>query len=328
AAEALAHASLTGQLPEAATAAWLTALQLKGLTAAELTGIAGAVRGLMVRTPLPGEGPVLDTGGTGGSGLDTLNTSTMAGLVCAAAGVRVARQVAPKGRGRCGAADVLAHLGVNLDLSPARAQALAEPHPFVVLPQATHHPALAALDPLRAAMGLPTVLDVVAPLCNPAGARHHLIGVADDRLGPLMIQALKTLGSRRAMVVHGTTGLDELALSSPTRYWELWDDGSIHKGVLTPEDLGLTRAPFFHMRGGGPAANAQRFVALLKGEDDSPAAEHVALNAGAALYVAGVAADLELGVARARSVLTTGAAYAVFDAWRAASHEVPDAAAP
>ncbi len=326
--EDLAHASLTGQLPTAATAAWLTALTLKGATAAELTGLATAIRQLAVKVPLAGEGPLLDTGGTGGSGLDTLNTSTMASLVCAAAGVRVARQVWPARRGRSGAAEVLTHLGVRLSLPAAHTQALAAHHRWVALPAAIHHPALASLGPLRRALGFSTVLDHVAPLCHPAGARHHLVGVSDPAMGPLMLQALKALGSRRAMVVCGQTGLDELALSCPTHYWELWEDGSTHRGLLTPEDLGLTRVPFLHTRGGGVAHNAQRMIALLKGDETGPAALHVALNAGAALYVAGAAGDLELGIARAQAVLASGAAFQALEAWRAASHQPPPAPPP
>jgi anthranilate phosphoribosyltransferase len=318
-AEDLMAVTLSGQLPDSAVAAWLTAVQLQPLTAPTLTGLATAVRLKMGRIAPPA-GVVLDTTGTGGSGLDTLNVSTMAALVCSAMGVRVAKPHRGAGRGHCGSGDVLAHLGVQPQ-TVTEAELWFARGPLVWLGEAVHHPGLARLHGLRASLGFGTVLDVLPPLCNAGGARHHLLGVADVHLGPLMLRALQAQGARRAMVVAGANGVDEISLSGPTRFWELWDDGSTHQGVLTPEDVGLVRRPFVFTRGGGVAHNAAQLVGLLKGELDGPARDLVALNAGAALYVAGAAGDVEQGVERAQRVLASGAAWAVFEDVRAGSAE-------
>jgi anthranilate phosphoribosyltransferase len=314
-AEDVMHATLTGQVPAVAVAAWLTAWRRKPLTAPELAGLAAVLRQRAVRLAPP-EGVVLSVTGTGGSGLDTLNVSTMAALVCAAAGVKVAKPCREAGRGHCGSAEVLAHLGVKPG-TPADAEAWFARGPLVWLFESVHHPELAALRPLRAALGFGTVLDALPPLGNAAGARHHLVGVAEAHLGPLILRALKTQGARRAMVVAGVHGVDEITLSGPTRFWELWDDGSTHEGLLTPEDVGLRRVPFAKVRGGGVAFNAERLVGTLKGRGPDELRALVALNAGGALYVAGAAGDVEQGVERALAVLETDAAWAVFEDVRA-----------
>lgn len=309
-AEALLHDTLTEQLPEVAVGAWLTALRGKPLVGAELSGFATTLRQHMVRLTPP-EGVVLSVTGTGGSGLSTLNVSTMAALVCAAAGVKVAKPCRGAGRGDCGSADVLSHLGVATVTAQCADDWFAR-GPLVWLFEGVHHPALDHWTPVRRTLGFSTVLDVLPPLGNAGGARHHLVGVADPALGPLMLRALRAQGARRAMVVSGAHGVDELTLSGPTRFWELWDDGSTHSGLLTPEDVGLARVPFAKVRGGGVAHNAERFVQVLQGKGSAELRALVALNAGSALYVAGAAGDVEQGVERARAVLDTDAAWAVF----------------
>lgn len=301
---------LVGKLGPVRSAGVLTALASKGLSVNEVTGFASTMRRhahLVNHT-----GRVLDTCGTGGSGLPTLNTSTLAALICAAGGVQVAKHGNRASSGKCGSMDVLEHLGVNIELEPAQAQALMLRSKIVFLNARRHHPALGPLGSIRKALGFRTVFNLLGPICNPATPTHQLIGVSDPTFAPLMLKALRELGTRRAMVVHGEDGLDEISLAGSTRFWELNDDGSIYDGVIVPEDYRLKRAPFAKMAGGGVSANAQRFLDLLQGEEHGPARDHTLLNAGAALYVAGKVGDIESGIAKAGKIIDSGNAYRMY----------------
>lgn len=308
---------LAGQLGPIRSGSLLTALAAKGVTDREVTGFATTMRrhAHLVHHPKR----VLDTCGTGGSGLPTLNTSTLCALICAAAGVKVAKHGNRASSGKCGSMDVLEHLGVNIDIEPAQAQALLTRSEVVFLNARRHHPALGPLGPVRKALGFRTVFNLLGPICNPATPTHQLIGVSDPAYAPLMLKALRELGTQRAMVVHGEDGLDEISLAGGTRYWELLDDGKIYDGLIVPEDYGLKRAPFGATAGGGVAANAQRFLDLLQGEEHGPARDHTLLNAGAALYIAGKAGDIESGIAKATRAIDSGNAYRIFLAYKAAS---------
>ena len=321
--EDLCQATLTGQLPPAAVAAWLTALSLRDPTGPEVAGVATALRAAARRVRVAPE--TVAVGGTGGSGLATLNVSTLAAFVCTAAGVPAFKATRASRFEPCSSGEVLSHLGARLDLSVEAAAALAETQTLCVLDEKAHHPALAGLDGLRRALGFATVLDLALPLAPAADARRFLVGITQAAHGPAVVAALKALGARRAMVVAGEGGVDEVALNGPTRYWELWEDGSTHRGVLTPEDFGLRRQPFVLLRGGAVTHNAERFVAVARGEP-GPAADWVAFNAAAALYVAGAAPDLEAGLAHARALLSSGAVYTAFEAWRDATQGDPEAA--
>jgi anthranilate phosphoribosyltransferase len=320
--EDLCQATLTGQLPPAAAAAWLTAVSLRDPSAAVVAGVATALRAAARRVRVAPE--TVAVGGTGGSGLATLNVSTLAAFVCAAAGVPTFKATRASRFEPCSSGEVLGHLGARLDLSAEAGAALAATQTLCVLDERTHHPALAGLDGLRRALGFATVLDLALPLAPAADVRRFLVGITNPAHGPAVVAALKALGARRAMVVAGEGGVDEVALNGPTRYWELWEDGSTHRGVLTPEDMGLRRQPFVVMRGGAVAHNAERFVAVARGETGA-ATDWVAFNAAAALYVAGAAPDLESGLAQAQAVLRSGAVYAAFEAWRDATQGDPEA---
>lgn len=318
-AEAVMTSMLTGGESDVGIAAFLTALTLKGESADEIAGFATAMRQQM--QAIEATGPVLDTCGTGGSGLPTLNTSTLAAFVAAAAGVTVAKHGNRASSGQCGSMDVLEALGVNIDLAPAQAQTLLDAGPIVFLNARRHHPALGPLGAVRRALGFRTVFNFLGPICNPARATHQLVGVSDGARAPALLASLGALGTQRALVVAGEDGLDELSLAGPTRVWTL-ADGEISEGTLRPEDVGLETTAFDAVAGGDVAENAAGFLAVLGGADTGPRHAHTALNAGAALFVAGAAASLAAGVERAGEILRSGAALGVFEAYRDASQAV------
>ncbi len=326
-AEELMQQCLAGDLEPAQVAAWLTALTLKGVTVDELTGFVAAMREAAAPLPLgtttPGD--LMDTCGTGGSGLPTTNTSTLCAFVLAAAGVPVVKHGNRASTGRCGSMDVLEELGVAIEFGPSRAATLLAGTGIALLFAPRFHPAMRHVAPVRRALGFRTVFNFLGPLCNPAGSCRQLLGVSDAAMAPRMASVLAELGCPRALVVRGEDGLDELSLSAPTRTWEVVD-GELREGRLDPRDVGLGPAPFEAVAGGDRADNARRFMAVLRGEERGPLADHLSLNAGAALAVAGRVGDVAEGVAMARALLDSGAALARFEAYRDATRALAAAA--
>ncbi len=305
---------MQGAVDEGLLAAVLVALRFTPPTAETLAAFARAIRGHMVRVPV-GPGPLLDTCGTGGSGLDTANTSTMAAFVVAACGVRVAKHGNRASSGRCGSSDLLAALGVPLVLPPERSAALIDEVGLAFLFAPGHHPAFRHVGPLRKRLGVRTVFNLLGPLCNPAGADHQLLGVSDPALAPVMAGALRLLGSRRVLVVHGTDGLDELSASAPSHTWTV-DDNGVKEGMVSPDAFGLAPVPLAAVQGGDVATNVAIFHAVMAGED-TPHARLVRLNAAAALTVAGAADALPAALALATEALRSGAARDCFARYRA-----------
>jgi anthranilate phosphoribosyltransferase len=295
---------MDGELSEPIKAGLLVALRAKGETAAEIAGAAAAMRRRVVPIPhaVPG---VIDTCGTGGDGRGTFNISTAAALVAAAAGAPVAKHGNRSVSSRSGSADVLERLGVPIESEPAAAgRALAEIGiAFLFAPRL--HPAMREAMPVRRALGVRTLFNVLGPLTNPAGARRQLLGVFDDGLVETLAHVLAELGSERAMVVHGSDGLDEITTTGPTRVAEL-RDGAVTVYELEPRELGVERAAPEALAGGGPEHNAELMRRVLAGEP-GPLSDITALNAAAALYVAGLASDLAAGLALARATISSGA---------------------
>lgn len=316
-AEGLMAEILDGALPEVATAAVLTAIAQRGVTGPELAGFASAMRARVhaVRAPVG----AIDTCGTGGSGLDTINTSTLAGLVVAAEGVAVAKHGNRSSSGRCGSMDVLEALGVDVDVPPDRVPALFARSRFVFLNARRHHPALAPLGAVRKALGFRTVFNLLGPICNPAGVRRQLVGVSDPEAARLVARALADLGTERAMVVSAHDRLDELSPCGPTMIFDV-EAGRVRASTLEPSEVGLEPISMSAIEGGSKQDNLRAFVEVLEGRG-GPRAQHVALNAGAALLVAGRVESLREGVARAARVLDSGAALAAFETYRRASQE-------
>jgi anthranilate phosphoribosyltransferase len=248
---------------------------------------------------------VVDTCGTGGDGRGTFNISTAAALVAAAAGLPVAKHGNRSVSSRSGSADVLAALGVPIEVTPEAAARALDTIGIAFLFAPLLHPAMREVMPVRRELGMRTIFNVLGPLTNPAGARRQLMGVYSSDLVPVIAQVLADLGSEHALVVHGSDGLDEITTTGPTRVSEVIG-GEVRSYTLTPERFGLTRVSLSDLAGGGPEENAAAMRRLLSGEP-GPLADITALNAGAVLYVGAAAANLEEGVERARATLASGA---------------------
>jgi anthranilate phosphoribosyltransferase len=299
-------ALVEGRLPEPSIAAMLIALRLKGETADELIGAARALR----EADAPFERPdylFADSCGTGGDGSASINVSTAAAFAAAAAGLPVAKHGNRSVTSRCGSADVLERLGAKLDASAAVSRRALDETGFCFLFAPLYHPGLRHAGPVRRALRVPTVMNLLGPCLNPAEPKVQLLGVADPRrLEPIAL-TLAALGVERALVVHGA-GLDEIALHAETEAVRV-RDGRIERLTLAPEQAGLVRRPSAGLKGGGPEENGERLKSLLMGFGLAAETETVALNAGALLMTAGLAADLREGTERAMDSLRSGEAY-------------------
>jgi len=296
---------MQGEANDAQIGAFLAALRIRGESVDVLTGAARAMRARVL--PVVHERTlIVDTCGTGGDGAHTFNVSTAVAFVVAAAGVPVAKHGNRAVSSAVGSADVLEALGVAIDLAPERvARSLARTgFGFMFAPR--YHAALRHAGPARKALGVRTMFNLLGPMTNPAGATHQLLGLFDGAKTRVVAEVLGRLGSRRALVVHGPGGLDELGLSGISQAVML-DRGELHDHTIDPRELGLDAAPIDALRGGDRAVNAALIRAVFAGER-GPAADIVALNAGAALWVAEAAASLADGVAQARDALTRTAA--------------------
>lgn len=307
-AAALMRRILSGDATEVEMAALLGAMAGRGETAAEIAGFAETLRAAATPLPLTSaeRDALVDTCGTGGDGSGTFNISTAAALVAAAAGAKVAKHGNRAITSRCGSADVLEALGIPTELEPQAAADALRQHGFCFLLAPAHHPALKAVMPVRRAIGVRTVLHVLGPLLNPAGARRQVMGVYAKRLVPLVAEAMTQLGTTHAMVVHGDGGLDELALSGPSDIAEVRNQAVVQRKT-DPGELGFGRANLQALAGGDAATNAEILRSIFAGER-GPRREIVLLNAAAVLVVADVAPDLGEAAKRAAEAIDSGAA--------------------
>jgi len=316
--EACFSALMAGEWTEPEQAAFLVALRAKGETPGEVAAAARVLRGCAIPVASRRE-PLIDTCGTGGDGAHTLNISTGAALVAAACGVAVAKHGNRSVSSRCGSADVLEALGVPLELPPERLGELLDAQGFAFLFAPRLHPAMRAVMPVRRALGVRTVFNLLGPIANPAGVRRQVVGVYGAAAMRLVAGALAELGAERAWVVHGEDGLDELSVCAPTRVLDVRGGGATAELTVEPERLGIRRATRAEIAGGDAAENAARLRAILAGAERSPAADAVALNAAAALVVAGAVEQLEDGLRRAQTCLAEGAALRKLEAVVAAA---------
>ena len=296
---------MEGRASEAQTAALLIALRTKGETVEELAGLARAMRELAVRVEVADGADLLDTAGTGG-GRPTFNVSTLAALVAAGAGCRVAKHGNRSATGLSGSADVLEALGARIDLEPARVAACVEEVGFGFMFAPHHHAATRHVVPVRRELGVRTIFNFLGPLTNPAGATRQLIGVSDPAYLETMAAALNMLGAHAALVVSSMDGLDELSVSAPTRVVEL-RNGHLEAYDLRAEDVGVEPAPPDAIPAGPPDGNARTARRVLAGAR-GPERSLAVLNAGAAIYVAGAASTVEAGCRRAEHAIDSGAA--------------------
>jgi anthranilate phosphoribosyltransferase len=298
---------LAGEASEIEVAGLLGALAGRGETAAEVAGFAETMRSAATMLPLDAaeQAELVDTCGTGGDASGSFNISTAAALVAAAAGAKVAKHGNRAVTSKCGSADVLEALGIPVQLAPDAAVMELRAKGFCFLLAPAHHPAMKALMPVRHALGVRTVLHVLGPLLNPAGARRQVMGVYQARLVPLVAEAMTMLGARHAMIVHGDKGLDEIALSGPSEIAEV-RDGRVEQYVITPEQFGLERAPLEALTGGDAALNAEILTAIFAGQT-GPRRDVVLLNAAAVLVTAGRGDHIAAGIRMAAQAIDSGA---------------------
>lgn len=297
---------MTGQASQAQIGGYLVALRMKGETVAEITGSARAMREQVNRVqPLVNGDPLLDTAGTGGDGAHTFNISTAAAFVVAGAGRKVAKHGNRAASSRCGSADVLGTLGVNLDLTADQVAVCIEQVGIGFMFAPKFHPAMKHAIGPRRELGQRTIFNLLGPLTNPAGATHQLIGVYDGALTHSLAEVLGELGGRAAFVVHGYGGLDELTTRGPNRVSRL-RDGKVNTFELDARDFGLRRAAEDDLVGGDPETNATMLKDLLSGRDSSPRRDVVLLNAAAALATED--GDFERSLKEAEQALDSGAA--------------------
>ena len=309
-ARAVMNQIMEGDATPAQMGAFLVALRLKGETAEEIAGCAEAMRAhvLPVR---PTRDDLVDTAGTGGDGGGTFNISTAAALVAASAGAAVAKHGNPAVSSAAGAADVLEALGFSLELVPERIAQSIDELGFGFMFAPTHHPAMRHAAPVRRELATRTVFNVLGPLTNPAGARAQVIGVYAPGLVRTIAEVLAQLGARRAFVVHGAHGVDELSPAGPNLVCEVVD-GAVRERTIDPAELGVERCDPGELAGGSPAENAESIRAVFAGARGGKR-DAVLLNAAGAIAAAGHAEDLREGLERAREALDSGAAAARLD---------------
>ncbi len=313
---------MSGETSATQNAAFLAALSTKSTKAEtidEISGCAAAMRELATPVPHPGI-ETLEIVGTGGDKSNTFNISTTAAIICAAAGVKVTKHGNRAASSKCGTADCLEALGVNLDQSPEKVVSELSGCGMAFLFAQRYHAAMKYVGPIRKELGIRTVFNILGPLTNPACPEYFLLGVYDEYLVEPVAQVLSKLGVKRALVVFGRDRMDEISLSAETAVCEL-ADGKTATYVIKPEDFGFERCEKADLVGGEPAENAAIVRAILAGEERGHKRNAALLNAGAALYAAGAVDSIQAGVARAAEVVDNGAAAATLEAFVKESNE-------
>jgi len=300
---------MEGRSDEVQTAAFLIALRAKGETVPELVGLARTMRSLAAPVSTLRD-DLVDTAGTGG-GPSTFNVSTTAALVAAGAGCAIAKHGNRSNTSRCGSADLLEALGVDIELAPDQVGRCIDEVGFGFMFAPRHHAAMAHVIPARKALGVRTIFNFLGPLTNPAGARRQLLGVSDRHYQETIAEALVGLGSEQAMVVAAEDGVDELSITARTRVIEV-SEGGTEEWFVEPRDCGLAQAPLDDVAGGTPEENAAASQAVIDGEL-GPRRDLAVLNAGAAIYVGGLASSLGQGIEKAETAIDDGQAAALLD---------------
>jgi anthranilate phosphoribosyltransferase len=315
---------IRGEASPVLTTALLMGLRARGESGAEIAGAAQALREAMIVLESSRRDALVDTCGTGGGAVRTLNVSTAAAFVAAGAGVPVAKHGNRSYSSRSGSADVLEAMGIDIGLTPERAAQVLEATGLVFLFAPTYHPAMRHVAPMRRELGVATIMNLLGPMLNPAGARRQVVGVSDRPRAPLVADALARLGTRHAVVVHGEIGMDEISPAGPTQVWEV-RDGVVEPWTLEPGAFDLAADDLAPLDGGAPADNARRIEALFDGEGAPAVRAAVLLNAGAALYVAGHGWSLEESMIRADDALRSGKAAAALARLRQAAPKAREA---
>ena len=309
---------MSGEATPAQFGAFVTALRLKGETVDEIAGMAQVMRQHSLRVEL--DGTLVDTCGTGGDGSSTFNISTTAAFVAAGAGAKVAKHGNRAMSGSSGSADVLEALGANIALSPESVARCINDTGFGFMFAQGFHPSMRFAAGPRREIGIRTVFNILGPLTNPAGAGAQVIGVADASMAAKMAQALSRLGSRRALVVHGNDGLDEITIANSTQVWEL-NEGAVSEYSVSPEDLGLGKSPLSEVQVSDTGESARMLRDVLNGKECA-ARDITLLNAAAALLAGGQVESLQDGVAAAAKSIDEGSAKSRMEAFIALSQSL------
>jgi anthranilate phosphoribosyltransferase len=317
-ANAAMRSLVEGEATPSQIAGFAVALRMKGETPEEIAGLAEVMRDAATRVDAGTN--VVDVVGTGGDGAGTFNISTVSALLVASAGGRVAKHGNRSVTSECGAADFLEAIGVAIDLPPAGVVRCVDETGFGFMFAPNYHPAMRHAGVPRREIGVRTVFNILGPITNPAGARRQLTGVAVAGLGETIARVLNLMGAEHAIVVHGQDGLDEISVSAPTFIHEA-RHGDVHSYTIEPEQFGMQRWSFDAVRGGTVQANVRLAQAVLKGEH-GPSRDVVLLNAGAALYMAGVVDSIRDGIRRAADELDSGRARQKVDQVAIASQRI------
>jgi len=308
---------MSGAATPAQIGGFLLALRAKGETVDEIVGLAKTMRSFSEKVTLAG--PLVDTCGTGGDRIGTVNVSTMAAIVVAAAGARVAKHGNRAATSRCGSADVLEALGVAIDLDPAGVAACIEETGIGFCFAPVFHPAMRHAGPVRRELGVPTVFNFLGPLTNPAGATRQTVGVSDAAMAPKIAEALARLGAEHAFVFRGDDGFDELTTTSTSRLWEI--RGGVTERSFDPAEVGIARATVAELRGGSADDNAKAVTRLLDCETGA-VRDAACLNAAVALVAADIAPDLVEGMSRAVEAIDSGRAQKTLERFREVSQRL------
>lgn len=319
-AKAVMNEIMSGEASDAQKAAYLTALNMKGETIDEITGSAEEMRNHA--SALRHDMEVLEIVGTGGDGSNSFNISTTASIVIAAAGVPVAKHGNRAASSRCGAADVLEALGVDIAITPEESAEVLKETGICFLFAQIYHGAMKYVGPVRKELGIRTVFNILGPLTNPANPNTQLMGVYEEGMVETMARVLNKLGVKRGMVVYGRDCLDEISMSAETVVCE-FDNGSFERYEITPEQFGFARCRKEELTGGTPEENAAITRSILNGAQ-GPMRNAVVLNAGAALYIAGKTSSMEAGVRLAEEVIDSGRAAQKLEEFREASRKTAE----
>ena len=309
---------MSGVLSDDIIESYVLALNEKSVTAENIFDAATVMRQFSRQVNIQDKTNLVDTCGTGGDGIQTFNVSTLSAIVAASAGVKVAKHGGRSVSSKCGSADVLEALGVNVNLTPEKVAALVNDIGIGFMFAPNFHPAMRYAAPVRKKLGVRTIFNVLGPLANPASATHQILGVYDMSLTQTMAEVLSKLGSEHVMVVHGEDGMDEISISSPTRVTEL-KNKSITTYIIKPTDLGFAMANLETIQVENVDASKAMMLDVLNG-NKGPHRDITLLNAGAAIYVSGLTSTLKEGIEKAASVIDQGLSLKKLEALKVASH--------
>ncbi|MBM3455119.1 MAG: anthranilate phosphoribosyltransferase [Bacteroidetes bacterium] len=309
---------MSGVLSDDIIESYVLALNDKGITADNIFDAATVMRQFAKQVDIQDKNYLVDTCGTGGDGIQTFNVSTLSAIVAASAGVKVAKHGGRSVSSKCGSADVLEALGVNVNLTPEKVASLVNDIGIAFMFAPNFHPAMRYAAPVRKKLGVRTIFNVLGPLANPASATHQVLGVYEASLTETMAKVLSQLGSEHVMVVHGEDGMDEISISSGTRISEL-KNKSITTFTIKPTDFGLNMADLKTIQVEDVDASKAMMLDVLEGHE-GPHCDITLLNAGAAIYVSGLTSTLKEGIEKAKSVVDQGLSLKKLDALKEASH--------